>query len=136
MSTGSNGWLTAVIKSGYMLGSPSIRRYQLRSLNNPLSPWERAKVGATQGDNASGADNQQERPRMPWSSDGPSKSSAESSETIRQTPVGTSGKIWSDLYGDIQRSAEMTGPSGNSIRPAPGRGGYVRVVPRVTKCLR
>jgi hypothetical protein len=25
---------------------------------------------------------------------------------------GTCGKIWSDLYGDMQRSAEMTGPLG------------------------
>ena len=24
--------------------------------------------------------------------------------------VGTCGKIWSDLYGDMQRPAEMTGP--------------------------
>ena len=42
---------------------------------------------------------------------GPVWTSQESSETIRQTPVGTSGKIWSDLYGDMQRPAEMTGPA-------------------------
>ena len=29
--------------------------------------------------------------------------------------VGTCGKIWSDLYGDMQRPAEMAGPSGNSM---------------------
>ena len=35
---------------------------------------------------------------------------------------GTCGKIWSDLYGDMQRPAEMTGPLGGSICPFPFRG--------------
>ena len=34
----------------------------------------------------------------------------ESSETVRQAPLGTEGKIQSGLHGDMQRLAEMTSP--------------------------
>jgi len=65
-----------------MLETPSIRRYYHGG-----------------SDNASGADNQQGS-RPTW---------VDPSETTRQGPVLV-GKIWSGLYGDIQRSAEMIDP--------------------------
>ena len=54
---------------------------------------------------------------------------------------GTCGKIWSDLCGDIQRPAEMIGPSGNSIWPYPlvgegyGRDSESNKMPKVAKSL-
>jgi hypothetical protein len=52
--------------------------------------------------NASGADNQQERPaRTRW---------PESSEAIRQTPR-TGAMRWSDLHGDVESWAEPKRPS-------------------------
>ena len=76
-----------------MLGHPRIPRYQF------------AKAS---GDNATGADDQQERPAF----------KPESSETIRRTS-GTDDPsqmmIESVLYGDIQRPAEMTGHSVRAI---------------------
>lgn len=60
------------------------------------------------GDNATGADNQQERPGF----------NLESSETIRRTS-GTDDPsqmmIESVLYGDVQRPAEMPGHSNRAI---------------------
>ena len=74
--------------SGYLLETPSIPRYSSASADS---------------ENASGADNQQERPGL----------NLESSETIRRTS-GTFDPsqmmIESVLYGDIQRPAEMPGP--------------------------
>ena len=53
---------------------------------------------------------------------------------------GTCGKIWSDLYGDMQRPAEMTGPSGGTLN-FPRKGGELRAnpgsnnMPKVAKSL-
>ena len=33
-----------------------------------------------------------------------------------ELPFGTGGKIWSDLHGDMQRPAEMTGPPRSLIK--------------------
>jgi hypothetical protein len=42
------------------------------------------------------------------------------SETTRQGPFLV-GKIWSGLYGDMQRSAEMTDPLGHRVSVNPRR---------------
>jgi len=69
-----------------MLGTPSIRRYP----------------SSRKGNNATGADNQQER------------SSDLSGEILRDHTPDSSlepiEKIWSDLHGDMQRPTEMIGP--------------------------
>ena len=54
-------------------------------------------------ENASGADDQQERPVG-------EDSLLESSETVRQIPNANSEKIQSELHGDMQRVAEMSTP--------------------------
>ena len=74
-------------QSGYLLGTPWILRYR------------------ASGENATGADNQQERPRS---------KDAESSQAIRRTRF-RSEKIWSDPYGDVgrQRKQETSWPSHN-----------------------
>ena len=50
--------------------------------------------------------------------------------------VGTCGKIWSDLCGDMQRLAEMAGPSGApSNRQLSGRESGSNKLPKVAKSL-
>ena len=108
-----------------MLETPSIRRYL-----------------PSGGNNASGADNQQERPRLEWRENHKlleQHGSQASQSTINRecngrvmknlgilrdhTPDslnGTSEMRWSDLHGDMQRLAEMTGPPWQMLRLMPG----------------
>jgi hypothetical protein len=58
-------------------------------LGHPAYPALLAREGS---DNATGADNQQER----------LSNATESSEAIRQTPCDREVKRWSDLHGDMQ----------------------------------
>ena len=77
------GSTAALEKSDYVLEHPSIRCYR------------------DCGDNASGADNQQERPIA--------ETQSESSETIRRTSTCVWVKKWSELHGDMQgrKSADI-----------------------------
>ena len=79
------------------------------------------------GDNATGADNQQERPGGNSHVAQPRKKRKKQAGDKRlslgilrdHTPDSTDAaeeKRWSDLHGDMQRSAEMTGPFGGSRR--------------------
>ena len=93
---------TAVYKSGRMLETPSIPRY------SPL------RSGS---DNASGADNQQERLDGYASAQNPQRLHA------RREGPRPLAKIQSELHGDMQSQAEMTWPS------SPGLGSNKSVGP-------
>jgi len=70
--------------------------------------WNIRGSGATaiSSDNASGADNQQERPGASRRIRNPQRPYAE------HPPVELGAvKIWSDLHGDMQSQAEMTWPT-------------------------
>jgi hypothetical protein len=100
----------AVYKPGYMLESPRILRYspalRCAARREDVPVWFSEGDGS---DNATGADNQQERldgvmpsrilrDHMPGTS-------------CRRKGIASGGKgvkIWSDLYGDMQNQAEMT----------------------------